>query len=75
MPEAAMDEEARAVAGEDQIRSPRQVAAMQTEPETAGMQSFPQNKFRLRVPASDPRHHARPGRGINGINHVSGYSS
>lgn len=69
VPETAVGEKHRLVAREYNIRFAWQIAVMQPKPEPQGVQTATQDQFRLRVGASDARHHAASHRRGNDVRH------
>ena len=69
VPETSVGEKDRLVAGEYNIRFAWQIAVMQPESESQGVQTTTQNQFRLCVGAPDARHHAASYRRGNDVRH------
>ena len=72
VPEAAMDEDYRLVAREDEVRLAGQFLYMQPEPQTERMQCPADLEFRLRVGTSDRRHIAAARDNVVNVGHASG---
>lgn len=58
VPEAAVNEAHRSESTKHHIGCAREVAVVQTIPQTACVESPAENEFGYSVPASNPRHHA-----------------
>ena len=69
VPETAVREKHRLVAGKYNIRLAWKIAVMQPESEPQGVQATTQDQFRLRVGAPDARHHAASHRRGNDVRH------
>jgi hypothetical protein len=76
VPEAAMHQNDRAVAGKYEIGATRHVPAMKFEPKAAAVQTTAQRHLRLCVPAADAAHIEPPLVGRKDIDHgaLSHYS-
>ena len=69
MPEAAVNEAHRSESTKHQIGSAGEFSIVQTVSEAACVESPAKGEFGPRVPASDPRHHARTSRSIHYVRH------
>ncbi len=70
MPEAAMREDDRLVAGKDNIRLSGKGAIMQPKAKPHRMEPFAQQKFRLRVGTTDTRHHPAANLSRDDVSHA-----
>ena len=69
MPETAVHEADRSVAGKNEVRPARKRGIMELVPEASGVQRPAQNQLRPSVPALDSRHDARTSRAVEGVRH------
>jgi hypothetical protein len=69
MPETTVDEDNRAIFGENHIRLPRKVPVMQAIAEAQPMQSLSNHQFWPSVLTADTRHHLGTCSFINHISH------
>ena len=69
VPEAAVNEAHRSESTKHQVGSTGEFPIVQAISEPACVESPTKSKFGLRVPASDPRHHARTSRLIHYVRH------
>jgi hypothetical protein len=57
VPEAPVNQDNCIVSADDKVGSAWQTRGVQAETDPAAEQTFPQHKFRLRIPAPDTAHH------------------
>ena len=69
VPEAAVNEAHGFEASEHEVRSSGEAPIVHSVSETAGVKCPSESELRLRAPAPDPRHHARPGGWIHYVRH------
>ena len=69
VPETAVDEADGVEPEKHEVWSTRESSVVQTVSEPAGVDGSTKSEFRLCVPASDPRHYARPCRAVHGVGH------
>ncbi len=70
MPEAAVNKAHRSESTKHHIGGAREIAVVQTIPQTACVESPAKNEFGYSVPASNPRHHAGTGRLVHYVRHL-----
>lgn len=71
MPETTMNKDDGAMPGQNQIRVTWYARVMQAIPKAARMQGLAKRQFRLRILASNARHHSRPGLAVHDVSHAT----
>lgn len=69
VPETAVYEERHAISRQNNVRKARQMPIVKAIAEAPSVQETPDRELRLRIPPTDPGHHAAPGRSINDVRH------
>jgi hypothetical protein len=69
VPETSVNLNCRAIFGENNVRTPRQVNHVKAISKAFPMQRPSYRQLRLGIPSLNPRHHPRPGGSIYNINH------
>ena len=69
VPEAAVHQADGAESAEHEVGSSREFPIVQTVSKSPGVDGSTKSDFGSRVPASDPRHHARPSRAVHDVCH------